>query len=56
MECPDCHEEMRFVEAVAEGAGDVLMPYSYYWCSCGYEIHDYEDEFEWPEDESDSNP
>jgi hypothetical protein len=50
MKCPKCGAEMTYYEGEDEFGGDILIPYSYWFCAaCGHWINDYEDEFEYPD-------
>lgn len=53
MKCQKCKSGMELVTGEDEGSGDTLFEYSYYLCQkCGHIINDYDDEFEWPGDDT----
>jgi len=50
MKCPTDGEELQFIITMDEGDGDTLFAIPYYRClKCQLVIHDYDDEFEYPD-------
>ena len=51
MKCPKCSAPMTFFEGEDEFGTNELYPYHEWRCStCSHVVHDYDDEFEYPED------
>lgn len=52
MRCPICGAEMTLHEGEDEKSDGRIYPYAHYLCPSGHVVHDYEDEFVWPEEKT----